>query len=193
MKIIRGESKFMKWGLKNEATIAHFVAWTLKCATKEGEDAYCSKLSNYSKKILMFLLFGKNGLNNTDNYTVTDVKVWREWKYTDICAEITLNEIDKYVLCIELKNYLHTGERQLESYKSAFDSYYKNKKEFQGKFVLLGVWNDTVPESDNECCEKYGFTALTFQDILDNIFLKGEDAFESSDNKLFDEFWTGYW
>jgi hypothetical protein len=145
-----------------------------------------------AKKILLYLLFGKDGLDHSDTYAVTDVQVWREWKYTDILAEITLNETEKYVLCIELKKYTHTSDRQLESYKTAFNSYYQNK-DVTPKFVLLGAWNDAVPESDLQCCENNDFTALTFQDILDAVFLKEGDVFESSDNQLFDEFWTGYW
>lgn len=189
----RIESKFMKWGQQNESTIVHFVAWTLKCATKDGEIEYGKKLSKYSKDILLFLLFfGENGLKNSENYVVTDVKIWREWSHIDILAEITLNETDKYVLCLELKNYSHTSERQLKGYRTAFDSYY-NGKEFIPKFVLLGVWEDAIPAVDLQCCEKYDFTALAFQDILDEVFLKEGDSFESSDNKLFDEFWTGYW
>ncbi|MDR0734070.1 MAG: PD-(D/E)XK nuclease family protein [Dysgonamonadaceae bacterium] len=188
----REDSKFMKWGQYNEATIAHFVAWTLKCSTKEGKKTYGGRLSNYSKNILLFLLFGKKVLKDSDNYLVSDVKVRREWKHIDILAEIILNGNKKYVLCIELQNYSHTNENQLKSCKPAFDGYYENK-DFQGKFVLLGVWKGAVPEIDKSLCKQYGFRALTFQDILDEVFLKNEGTFESSDNQLFDEFWTGRW
>jgi hypothetical protein len=98
--MVRKESKFMQWEQKNEASIGHFVAWTLKCATLDGKEAYGNKLSDYSKKILLFLLFGEKGLREADKCTITEVKVWREWKYIDVLAEITLNTKEKYVLCV---------------------------------------------------------------------------------------------
>jgi hypothetical protein len=45
---------------------------------------------------------------------------------------------------------------------------------------------------DKEYCEKYGFKVLTFQEVLEAIFLKEDGTCESSNNQLFDEFWTGY-
>ena len=70
---------------------------------------------------------------------------------------------------------------------------YKGKG-FDGKFVFLGAWEDNeIPTTDKECCKKYGFTVYTFQEILEKIFLKGEQSFESSGNEIFDEFWTGIW
>ena len=69
---------------------------------------------------------------------------------------------------------------------------YKGKG-FDEKFVLLGAWEDDCPETDKACCDKFGFSAYTFQKILEKIFLKGEQSFESSSNEIFDEFWTGIW
>ncbi|MDR0745190.1 MAG: hypothetical protein LBF17_01690 [Mediterranea sp.] len=91
------------------------------------------------------------------------------------------------VLCIELKSYTHTNESQLKSYRSAVDSYYKDEVPNENrKFVLLGVWEDIVPETDESLCKLCGFKALTFQAILDEVFLKDEDTFESSGHQLFD-------
>ena len=193
MKKDRKHSKFMEWGQKNEATLAHFVAWTLKCSTEEGAKEYGDKLRHYSNEILFFLLFGKNYKTEMNNCFVTSVEIWREWKRIDILAEITLTNNKKYALFIELKAYSHTSEQQLESYRKACGMYdYKNKG-FEEKFVLLGAWNDEVPEIDKAYCNKFDFAAYTFGNILGEIFLKGGETFESSENILFDEFWTGYW
>jgi hypothetical protein len=196
MKTVRSESNFMRCCEKNsniEYTIQHFVAWTLKCATSEGGKEYCSKLSNYSKDILFFLLFGKDAFQNKkQELAVEDVKVWREWENLDVLAEITLSNKNKYVLCLELKAYNHTNEQQLAKYKSSIEGAYKGT-DFTAKFVLLGAWDDAVPETDKACCDKSDFAAYTFENILDEVFLKDGDIFESSDNKLFDEFWTGIW
>jgi hypothetical protein len=187
----------MIWGQQNEAIMTHIVTWTLMCATKEGEDEYGEILHNYSKEILFFLLFGEDFRKELDNYAVQNVEIWREWKWIDILAEITL--IDKneketqYALFIELKAYSHTNERQLESYKKASEMHdYKGKK-FVERFVLLGAWDEYVPEIDKECCKNNGFTAYTFQEILDKVFINGEKDFENSGNSIFDEFWIGYW
>lgn len=193
----RKKSKFMIWGQQKEAVMSHITAWTLMCATKEGEDEYGLKMSNYSKDILFFLLFGKEFRNETNRYSVKDVKIWREWKWIDILAEITLLDKDmketKYALFIELKAYSHTSDKQLESYRNASEMHDYKSKDFTERFVLLGAWDDYVPEIDKECCQKNNFIAYTFQDILENVFINEENTFESSDNSIFDEFWTGYW
>ena len=192
MSTERKESKFMKWGQQYEAILAHFVAWTLMCATEDGKREYGEKLSNYSKEILFFLLFGKDN-QHEKSISVESVKIWREWKRIDVLTEITLTNNKKYALFIELKSYSHTNKKQLESYKEACEMYDYKSKGFEEKFVLLGAWEDDCPDFDKKCCDDAGFTICTFQDIVENVFLKGEQTFESSDNKLFDEFWTGIW
>ncbi|MDR0419948.1 MAG: PD-(D/E)XK nuclease family protein [Prevotellaceae bacterium] len=186
------QSKFMNWGQKNEATLSHFVAWTLKCATVEGAEEYGRKLSNYSKEILFFLLFGEEKYRERlANYSVESVEVWREWNRIDVLAEITLSNKKKYVLCIELKTYSHTNERQLQSYKEACKWYENNNKEIDEKrFILLGAWDDNLPQFDQELCNKFGFSIYSFADIASEIF---NSEIANSGEKLFDEFWTGYW
>ncbi len=189
----RKESKFMKWGDAKEGTLSHFVAWTLKCATKEGEETYGKVLSNYSKKILLYLLFGKDYLK--EDYSVKEVNVRREWQKLDIVAEITLEKNVKkikYALFIEMKHHKHTSKEQLLGYIKASTDYDYKGKGFNEKFVVLGVWDDAITEEDRENCGKE-FSIFTFQDILDEVFGGGASKFEGTENRLFDEFWTGIW
>lgn len=197
MKTIRKTSKFMQWGLGNEATLAHMLSWTLKCATQEGESEYGKALNDHSKRILFYLLFGEGFESKIDEYSIKGVKNWREWQRVDILSEVILvdknQEEIKFALFVELKLYTHTSERQLESYKKASENYGYVSKGFKEKFVLLGVWEDAVPEIDKEYCQKQGFMFFTFKDVLNEVFTKGGETFKSSGNAIFDEFWTGYW
>ncbi len=177
--------------------MAHILAWTLKCATKEGEEEYGKVLNDYSKKILFYLLFGKAYKDKMNMYSVKDVKVWREWQKLDIRAEVYLvdnNQKDtKIALFVELKLHTHTSERQLEGYKKASADYGYANKGFEERFVLLGVWDDAVSKVDAGYCQNQGFAFLTFENILNDVFTEGGDTFVSSGNVIFDEFWTGYW
>ena len=140
-------------------------------------------------------MFGKeNFRKELDNCSIESVKIWREWERTDILAEITLSNEKKYALFVEIKAYSRTSEKQLERYKTACERYDYKGKGFEEKFALLGAWeNDSYSDFDKKCCDACGFSICTFQEILENIFTKGETTFESSGNELFDEFWAGKW
>ena len=141
---------------------------------------------------MLFLLFG-NDYKKYKDISVKKVELEREWGRIDIPAEIELSNDKKYALFIELKYYSHTSEKQLEKYNRLCKLCdYKNRG-FDEKFVLLGVWDDKYPEIDAKYCKKFEFTIRTFDEILKTVFLKEAQTFESSDNVLFDEFWTGIW
>lgn len=176
------KSMFMIW--RSEATLSHFVAWTLACATEEGEKRYGKNLSDYSKKILFFLLFGENYETELAN-SVENIEVKREDNRVDVSAKITLSNKKKYALFLELKLYSHTTKEQLQAYKNiAVDN------SFEKKYVLLGAWNDTCLDSERKLCEDLGFSIFTFANLEETVF-KGEIA--NSEEKLFNEFWTGHW
>ena len=184
----------MAWGGRYEATMSHFVAWTLMCASKEGATEYGEKLSNYGKEILFFLLFGKeNYRNELENWSVKSINVEREWKGVDILAEVTLSNEKKYVLLVEIKAYKHVEKSQLEKYKTAYEQHYE-KEGVNEKFVVLGAWaNDKYSATDKKYCDDCGFSIYTFQNIVEDIFSEDGKTFESSGNCLFDEFWVGKW
>ena len=52
--IKREKSKFMMWGQTNEATLSHFVSWTLMCATEEGKKYTVKKCKTTAEKSCCF-------------------------------------------------------------------------------------------------------------------------------------------
>ena len=207
-KVERTEASFINWGNGVDSNIKeflmdHIVAWSLKCATKEGEKEYGKEVSKYSRKILSMFLFGKEHIDKINmDYEIESLEIWREWNNLDIVVEIELlnkkdiTSIEKHILFIENKTHTHTDINQVNKYiKSYKESYLENetKKDFKPTFILLGVWDDEVHSFDSKCCEGTEFKIYTMQDILDEVFQLEDNKVLSTGNFVFDGFWTGRW
>ena len=124
---------------------------------------------------------------------VKSVKVWKEWKYIDLCVEIVIGgkEQDvRYALLIENKYYTLLHDNQLSKYKEIFDEYYQAKEWHKVyKLVTCHEKEDLDKLYGEELEKARAFQALTFYDLLP----KGNKTYEDTESDIFNEFWLRNW
>lgn len=132
-----------------------FIAWLLQWASPECQqlDAHLSECAKiFATKLL--------SLQIEPPSEITMIKVERQWKNIDVCAEIN----GKYLLIIEDKIFAGQHSNQLQRYKEDATSWCA-----KNGFQLVCVYLKTGSES--ECflkeAEKQGFAVFRRRDFLD--------------------------
>ena len=138
-----------------------------------------------------------------NNMPITSVKVWREWKYIDLCVEVTIGEEkngDHYAILIENKYYGKLRENQLSDYKKVFDDYYDTKglPKSQRRYKLISCFVNEKDVKDiygKEIDKVEGFSAIPFYDLINNdeYWHEKDNAYEETESEIFNEFWLRRW
>ena len=178
---------------KTEIVMDYVMSYSLRLAANEyfKKD---SKLCQYCRYMLGALL----GITITNETNIVSVKVWKEWRYIDLCVEVIIADGDKehkYALLIENKYYTLLHDDQLSRYKEIFDEYY-NAKEWNRVYKIV-----TCHEKENidklygaEIAKAPEFKALSFYELLpDEYLLKEKNTYEDTENDIFNEFWLRHW
>ena len=187
---------------KAEIVMDYVMSWSLRHATKE----YAEKkdLYRYCRYMLYKLLQIKAPLKNI---VFTDVKVWKEWQYIDLCAEVKLTnngEEECYALLIENKYYSKLHDNQLQRYQAVFNAYYdKKNKEIKNKkdkwllrYSLVSCFDKQkqLDELYGEGMKKTKFKGLTFYKLLcPSCWDEKSQTYKDSESDIFNEFWLRKW
>ena len=185
---------------KAEIVMDYVMSWSLRHAVKNKKSEKTPKLHQYCRYMLHKLLQLKTPL---EHIVFEEVKVWKEWQYMDLCAEVKLknNGVDEYyALLVENKYYGKLRDNQLQRYQEIFKKYYDSKKE-EGITWLLRYSLVSCFDRKKQLKELYAtgmkktkFIGLTFYELLcPDKWHKDEKKYEDSESEIFNEFWLRRW
>ncbi len=163
-----------------------FLSWTLRCA-EENFKLVNPTLQDYAKKILFKLIFD----NPNANYSVKEVKAWRQVNQIDLLLEVYLldnNDIPhNYVLNIENKWYTNISDTQLIKYSEYIESEFSNT-DFIVKNIVIFCDSEKLKDVSNlQKAMISNYSVITVEDLKEVIGkLKTE-------NYLFDEYWFKFY
>lgn len=187
-------------GDSQKEAISDFVlSWTLRVAqdnfpTRDTQP----RLHTSCRQILSKLIFG---LENGDKIKPTDkvisVKVWKQWNWIDLHANVEL-EIDGqkefHLIVIENKAYTRTHDNQLLRYKDLINQTYdasSDIKQFKRHFILITFLDSDnkkeVYESLQKDCQENGYRCISILDLQPNC------GCIDTESDIFNEFWLRVW
>lgn len=119
---------------------------------------------------------------------IKNVKVWKQWKRIDLCAEILLdiNGIEeKHALLIEDKFYTAPHDNQLERYKADFNDYYDDS--WKRHYTLITAIYRVDPQFDKayQGVSQDGFSIFSINELAARS--------EKCESDIFNEFWLSDW
>lgn len=185
------DSKFMtdhSEGDKGKEAVMNFeLSWVLRMAADE----------EYIKDKPIFRLFSKYMLCRILNISpstvqIITVKVWKEWEYTDLCAEIDLeiNGVkESRVVLIESKVYTRMKPKQRDNYPNIVKQYYKDKtgNDCSPHQVLITCAETNAEfKKAKDFCKNTEWNVLSIYDIILDLNIETE-------SELFNEFWIYNW
>lgn len=159
----------------------------------------CESGSELAKRVLMKLMEGIPRIDSfgwVDNLDVKDVKVWKQWQYIDLIAEVEADcgsGMKSHVIVIEDKAYTNIHDNQLSRYSEIVEDYYKDK-DVLIHFWVISFFDNGSEDYDaiaNQCKEAKGrWKNLSFDELVD---LTEEEKQRGTYNDILDEFWIKKW
>lgn len=167
----------------SEAILDYQMSWLIRLATKEDESN--GKLRDKSFYVLRKLL----EIDNT-TFEVVSVKVWKQWKYIDVLAEVSIkkdNVTENHLIVIENKIYQKLSEGQLNKNSQVIINNY-NCSEYKIHYWLI-YGDENAEDTIKQACTAADpqWKPLWFYDVV------GGEPVEPTGNDLFDEFWVKKW
>lgn len=168
-----------------EHIMDYIISYTLRSVNNFKQPVFAS----YCRKILFMLL----GLEDKGQ-CIQSVKVWKQWQFTDLTAEIIIkdeNGISKHALLIENKYYSCVrqnkyGELQTDIYKQKMIEHYSGT-DFNLHYALItGISRDSDSFSIYDCVHSSGFEVFSIYDFIET----GQKDCESD---IFNQFWLRSW
>lgn len=178
---------------KAEIVMDYVMSYSLRMATN-AHFKKDSKLCQYCRYMLGKLI----DVKITNKTNVRSVKVWKEWRYIDLCVEVVIVEGEKeqkYALLVENKYYTLLHDNQLNKYKEIFDEYY-DAKEWNRvyKMVTCHEKEDIEKYYGIELAKEPEFVPLNFYDLLPEEYLqKDKKTYKDTESDIFNEFWLRKW
>lgn len=161
-----------------------FLSWTLRCAQENRENTI---LNQYSKKILLNLIFDDKAPENT---IIKSVKTKRQWKLIDLLAEVKIDingTTKEYILNIENKWYTSVRSGQLEKSKEAIVEKYSNKKYNIINLIIMPDFEKLDNDLKN-ISKKLNYKLKVIEEIKEKISMT-----KKTGNYLFDEYWFKFY
>ena len=176
-----------------EALLDYQLSWVLRMAA----DRECPpKLKHQCRYILFNLL----GIEDSDTIEIREVKVWKQWRYVDLVADIYLIEDgieNLHVLMLENKAYTRMYKHQRDDYpqrvKDAYNTYpqyekYRNNYDLHQVLVTcFDKEHSMYKELEQFISEGKGWSIRSIEELPDWTV---EDMPESD---LFNDFWFNDW
>ena len=180
-----------------ETILDYELSWVLRMAADEDCKKNQPKLFHQCQHILFKLL----NIDNSKDFTIKRVHVWKQWHYVDLVADIYLEEKDEeklYVLMTEDKAYMPMSQKQRDEYpkivKDAYDNY-PQYSQYRGKYelrkVLVTCFSSDPQEEGYKAYKEFvkdtDWRVLSIEELPD---WEVEDLTESD---LFNDFWFNNW
>ena len=192
---------------KAEIVMDYVMSWSLRHAVTDKTSEKTPRLHQYCRFMLHKLLQLEAPLKQIE---FEKVKVWKEWQYMDLCAEVKLknNGVDEYyALLVENKYYSPLGYKrdskgkcrcQVDVYKETFEKHYKSipsKKDWIRRYALVSCFESEEKEIHlYDEALKYDFKVYGFYDIVDEQFWDEKAGrYKDSESEIFNEFWLRRW
>ena len=143
----------------------------------------------YCRKILFKLLDVED-----KGEEVVNVKVWKQWRHTDLTAEISVRQESgekKYALLVENKYYsplrvTSDGKSQTDKYKEFMEEHYRDK-DFELRYALISCCSRSQDLFKSyEPVKTSGFRVFSIYDFHE----AGQPDCESD---IFNQFWLRSW
>lgn len=168
-----------------EHVMDYIISYTLRSVNNTLKPTFAS----YCRKILFRLLDIEDR-----GQRIKPVKVWKQWHFTDLTAEIILedgNVVSKHALLVENKYYSgvrrnRDGELQIDVYKRKMSEFYSDK-DFELHYALI-----TCVSREDDLFKNYdpvkssGFKVFSIYDFIET----GQKDCESD---IFNQFWLRSW
>lgn len=164
-----------------------FLSWTLRCSEESKENSEYPNLNEYSKRILLNLIFDEK---IPENILIKSVKTKRQWKLIDLLVEVKIQiegEIKEYILNIENKWYTSVRSGQLEKSQEAIINKYSNEKY---NLINLIIMPDSEKLDNNikSISEKLNYKIKIIEEIKEETNMLNQTG-----NYLFDEYWFKFY
>ncbi|MBD5170416.1 MAG: hypothetical protein HDT07_00145 [Bacteroidales bacterium] len=168
-----------------EHVMDYIISYTLRSVNNSRQPVFAS----YCRRILFKLL------NLVDKgQFIKSVKVWKQWQFTDLSAEIILEDetgISKHALLIENKYYSgvrlnKAGILQTDIYKHKMTQHYSGT-DFNLHFALItGISRGSDLFRIYDCVQSSGFNVFSIYDFI-------ESGQEDCESDIFNQFWLRSW
>ena len=167
----------------------HMMDYVISYTLRSVNNASMPHFAFYCRKILFKLLDLEDR-----NEDVLSVKVWKQWRRTDLTAEIILHNDSgdkKYALLIENKYYSMVsrnseGKLQTDVYKELMEEHYRNK-DFELRYALISCYShDQELFKAYDCVKASGYKVFSIYDFHET----GQPDCESD---IFNQFWLRSW
>lgn len=176
-----------------ETMMDYVLSWSLRCTKYPFIKDNKPLLYHYCKYILCTLI---DRLQDMDNVTIDDVRVWKQERYVDLWVEVDLHidcRKEHHAILIEDKYYTGVHDDQLARYKRIFEEHYQDKETYpenKRHYVLI-----TCLYSDNiyyaplaQTAKENGFKIYHLYDIVDNSL-----GYRESESDIFNELFLREW
>ena len=176
-----------------ETLMDYILSWSLRCTKYPFIKDNKPLLYHYCKFILCTLI---DRLQDMDNITIDDVRVWKQERYVDLWVEVDLHinkREEHHAILIEDKYYTGVHDDQLARYKQIFEEHYQDKETYpenKRHYVLI-----TCLYSDNiyyaplaQAAKENGFKIYQLYDIVDNSL-----GYRESESDIFNELFLREW
>lgn len=177
-----------------EAILDYELSWVLRMAA----DDECRKTKPRLYQQCRHILFKLLGIEDNSNIVIDCVKVWKQWSYIDLVADVYLivnNRKELHVILAENKAYTLMKENQRDNYpkvaKDVYDNYaqYKDYRNYTMHKVLVtcfGVEEDLY-KYQQKFVEKTDWRVFSIEELPD------WNVEEQTESDLFNEFWLNDW
>lgn len=177
-----------------ETMMDYILSWSLRCTKYRFIKDHKPILYHYCKYMLCTLI---DRLQDMDNITIDDVRVWKQERYIDLWVEVDLHIDDReehHAILIEDKYYTGIHDDQLARYKQIFEEYYQDKTNYKEKnlhyAVITCIYDvDTHYQPLKEAVAKVkGFNLFHLYDLVDK-----STGYRESESDIFNELFIRGW
>ena len=164
-----------------------FLSWTLRCSEENKENSEYPNLNEYSRRILLNLIFDDRV---PENILIKSVKTKRQWKLIDLLVEVK-TEIDgktkEYILNIENKWYTSVRSGQLEKSKEAITKKYSDENYNLINLIIMPDF-EKLDNNLKNISKRLNYKIKVIEEIKEKT-----DMVKVTGNYLFDEYWFKYY
>ena len=176
-----------------ETMMDYVLSWSLRCTKYPSIKSNKPLLYHYCKYILCTLI---DRLQDMDNITIDDVRVWKQEQYIDLWVEVDLHinkREEHHAILIEDKYYTGVHDDQLARYKRIFEEHYQEKEKYPRRnlhYVLITcIYSDNIYYAPlAQAAKENGFEIYQLYDIVDNSL-----GYRESESDIFNELFLREW
>lgn len=176
-----------------ETLMDYILSWSLRCTKYPFIKDNKPLLYHYCKFILCTLI---DRLQDMDNITIDDVRVWKQERYVDLWVEVDLHinkREEHHAILIEDKYYTGVHDDQLARYKQIFEEHYQDEEKYPRRnlhYVLITcLYSDNIHYAPlAQAAKENGFKIYQLYDIVDNSL-----GYRESESDIFNELFLREW